>query len=111
MNREQVAKLTPQERVAGYLFRSAQLADCGARLRTKYKDVSTDYSEGWSEEEELEWDSICDDLDVWWHEIKEDEWPTIHIAESVLNPLTCAEWPVVPLNIGEIISCDKKLSS
>lgn len=38
-SRTQIAALSPQERTAGYLVRSAKLAELGARLRTKYKLV------------------------------------------------------------------------
>lgn len=98
MIKDEIEKLTPQERVAGYLFRSARLADLGARLRTKYKDVSTDYYEGWNEQEEAEWDSIVDDLAEWFYAIKEDEKPLISLVESVLGPLTRAEWPIKEKN-------------
>ena len=56
MDDDFIAKLSPQERIAGYMRASANLAYLGAQLRTKYKNVSTDYYEGWSEEEEKEWD-------------------------------------------------------
>lgn len=94
MTKDEIEKLTPQERVAGYLFRLARLADLGARLRTKYKDVSTDYSEGWNESEQAEWDSFCDDLDDWFYSIKDDEKEVIQRVDSVLGQLTRAEWPL-----------------
>ena len=94
MNAEQIEKLSPQERVAGYLALSAKLAEIGARLRTKHKDVATDYHEGWTGEEEAEWDACTDEMDAWFYAIKGDEWPVIKHVEVVLAPLTRAEWPI-----------------
>lgn len=89
MTREEIEKLTPQERVAGYLSHSSQLAYLGARLRVAKED------EEWTSQEELDWDAAVDALDNWYYSIKEDEWETIKIVESILAKLTRGEWPVI----------------
>jgi hypothetical protein len=65
--------LTSQERIGGYLKAMANLAYLGAVLRTKYKDISTDYDEGWSEEEEKEWYDLADKCDYWFYLLKSEE--------------------------------------
>lgn len=92
--KEEIENLTPQERVAGYLLVIAKLAEIGARLRTKYKDVSTDYDERWNEEEDAEWDACCDELEVWFYSIKPDEKESVQKIDSFFGCLTRAEWPV-----------------
>lgn len=94
MTRNQISALSPQERVAGYLVHSAKLAELGARLRTKYKDVSDDYNEGWNAEEEDEWDRHADELEKWFYELTQDEIHVVKYVEKVLSPLTRAEWPI-----------------
>jgi len=91
MRTEEIRKLSPQERVAGYLALSAKLAEIGARLRTKHKGDD----EGWTAEEEAEWDACTDELEGWFYAIKEDEKPVIEVVESILGPLTRAEWPIM----------------
>jgi hypothetical protein len=61
MKKEEIKKLKPAERVAGYLVHMAAVAEVGARLRGKHAE-----DEDWSAAEEAEWDRVTDALDPKW---------------------------------------------
>jgi len=91
----EIEKLTPQERVAGYLALLAKLSEIGARLRTKYND------DEWTDEEQAEWDACTDELDPWFYAMKEDEKKAVQVVDSILGPLTRAEWPIINKDVLE----------
>lgn len=57
----------PTVRLAGYFARTAALAECGARLRTEKED------EDWTEEENAEWDRLCDEIEPWFYALSDAE--------------------------------------
>ena len=67
MNINEIQNLHPTVRIAGYLARNMALAECGAKLRTVKED------EEWTEEEEAEWDRLCDELDPWFYALTDAE--------------------------------------
>ena len=89
-----INKLSPQERVAGYLLRLARIADLGARLRMKYKDVSTNYLDGWNDEEESKWYCLVDDIEDWGRSLEDDERIIVNTVRPIFDQLTRAEWPI-----------------
>ncbi len=93
---EEIAQLSPQERIAGYLYWEAKLTFLGAMLRVKYKDVATDYSEGWSPEEDQEWDEICEQHEIWWYAVPLTERGGIvhKMVSLTFNQLTCGRLPI-----------------
>ena len=92
---EEYKKLTPQERVAGYLAASAAHAVVGARLRTKYAAVHTDHHEGWNDAESKEFDAAADGIDAWWYAMSEEENKVARRCDGLfLAPLCRGEWPL-----------------
>lgn len=91
----EILQLSPQERLAGYLYWEAKVAFIGATLRTKYKDVATDYYEGWSPEEENEWNDAVDQHEMWFMAtpIEERNGPILEFVSNVLNPLSRGRIP------------------
>lgn len=94
MNTEEIKKLTPQERVAGYLARDAKLAEIGCRLRVRHHHESTDYDEKWTPEEEKEWDDACDDIEPWFYALSDEEKQQIWEIVLVFSQLARGEWPI-----------------
>jgi hypothetical protein len=96
MKREEVKKLTPQERVAGYLARSARITEIGARLRVKYGGDDT----SWTAEEEAEWDAACDETDPWWEAMTPEEQAVTRQMAPLFGALGRGEnmpWPELML--------------
>jgi hypothetical protein len=88
MNSEEIRKLTPQERIAGFMARDARVAEIGCKLRSHKED------EEWTPEEEKEWDDACDDLDPWWYALSEEEHAAIKEIYLVFSQLARGEWPI-----------------
>ncbi len=95
MRTEEIKKMRPVERVAGYLARMAEIAEVGARLRNGIE-------EDWTTEEESEWDRVVDASDPWYQALTPDEFDAISKFDSeVLAPLCRGEWPL-PKPLSEI---------
>lgn len=87
---EQIAensKLPLIERIAGYLAKSAQLAELGAKLRPKKEDSE------WTEEEEALWESIGDSMDPWWYSMDSSERDLMAPIDLFLSFLCRGEMP------------------
>lgn len=93
---EEIRKLTPQERVALYLAASAAAAAVGARLRAKYAGVQTDHDEGWTDDEQREFEEAggCDQEAAWYAMSAEEQNVATRCDALFLSPLCRGEWPV-----------------
>ena len=91
-----IEEMTPQERIAGYVKTCSDLALLGAKLRTKYKDVRTDYYEGWTQEEEAEWDNLCGFIEPYFYALTEEEKQYLQDIgfENLMGQLTRGENPL-----------------
>ena len=82
MNVEQIKQLPKILRLIGYLSRSSKLSECGAKLRLAHIHEATDADERWTDEEEAEWDNLCDNVNPWWEALSNEE-------KILLKPLEC----------------------
>lgn len=87
MTKEEIRNLTPVERVAGFLVLSAKLATVGAKLRKNGRSDDT-----WTAEEETEWYEVCDQMDIWYYSLSDDERDAIRPVELILGSITRGEW-------------------
>ena len=87
MTEEEIKCLHPAIRIAGYLTRNAALSEYGAKLRTVKQD------EEWTEEENTEWDRLCDQVEPWWYAMSDDErnWLRREGVENILGKLCRGE--------------------
>lgn len=92
----EILALSSEERLAGFLYWTAKVAFIGAVLRTKYKDTSTDYSEGWSPAEEAEWEQVVDEHEKWFYATPLSErGGIVLIAEKLIfNQLAIRRLPI-----------------
>jgi len=83
---DQISKLSPQERMAGYLARSSEHAVVGARIR---KDGRDDWS--WSIEESDEFDTAGEAIDPWWEALSAKERKAVEPAALIIARLCRAD--------------------
>ena len=94
MTETEIKKLSPQERVAGYVRCYAQLAEVGCRLRVRHAHEATNYDEKWTEAEDNEWDKVADEADIWFYALSVEEKQAVAKVMDVLGQLTRGEWPL-----------------
>lgn len=86
---EEIKKLPPSLRVAGYLARSARHAELGARLRLNGRP-----DESWTPEEDAEWDRLCDEIDPWWYAMTDEDKAEARKVDLYLASLCRGEYPM-----------------
>ena len=67
---QEIKKLTSAERVAAYLVRYAKLAEFFAKIYANYGDNNPS---NWTEEENIYYDDLADELDPYWYALNETE--------------------------------------
>ncbi len=74
MTSQEIMLLPKPVRLAGYLARMAAVDELGAQLRCSKED------EQWSEEEQAQWEALCDAVDPWFYALSSEE-------KQLLNPV------------------------
>lgn len=86
--KEQIIQLLPGQRIAGFLSRSAKLAELGAFLRANDRADET-----WTEQEIKEWNDLCSEFEVWRYSLRENEYEIIEEVDEFLASICRGEYP------------------